>query len=228
MIGIDELNDKILLEIKLDSGYNIKNRSLYYWSDLYNSQVTERENCASLKRTILINILNDTKLNTKNFHTSYRLKELNTNEELSDFQEIHFIEIEKVLMSKEDSILKGWIEFLKDPNSELTEYFEEKFDDIAEAKNILINLSNDVRQREFYELREKMIKDKLIALNTTEKRALEKGKEIGQEIGLEKGLEEEALNAKMDIAKNLLDVLDDWTISMKTGLEINKITEMRK
>lgn len=36
------------------------------------------------------------------------------------------------------------------------------------------------------------------------------------------------MEAKFEIARNLLDVLDDWTIYIKTGLSINEIKEMRK
>ena len=45
----------------------------------------------------------------------------------------------------------------------------------------------------------------------------------GQEIGLAKGIEKEKIN----IAKNLLDVLDDETISLKTGLSVSFIKNMR-
>ncbi len=41
----------------------------------------------------------------------------------------------------------------------------------------------------------------------------------GEEKGIEKG--------KIEIAKNLLDVLDDETISLKTGLNIDEIRKLR-
>ena len=73
-----------------------------------------------------------------------------------------------------------------------------------------------------------MIQDKLVALNNTKKLSHEKGLEERLELGKEKGKEEGKTEAKFEIARNLLDVLDDWTISIKTGLSINEIKEMRK
>jgi len=35
------------------------------------------------------------------------------------------------------------------------------------------------------------------------------------------------LKAKIEIAKNLLDILDDETISLKTGLTIEEIKKLR-
>ena len=42
--------------------------------------------------------------------------------------------------------------------------------------------------------------------------------------GIEKGIEKQ----KLEIAINLLDILDDKTIALKTGLDINKVKELRK
>lgn len=49
---------------------------------------------------------------------------------------------------------------------------------------------------------------------------LDRWKDEGKEEGrTEKGLE---------IAKNLLDILDDETIALKTGIDIEKIRDLRK
>ncbi|MFR2768071.1 MAG: PD-(D/E)XK nuclease family transposase [Thomasclavelia sp.] len=70
------------------------------------------------KRTICINILNFKYLKTRMFH-SMRMKEMDTNEELSDIQEIHFIEIPKLEDGlDEKDMLRFGLEFLKNPESE--------------------------------------------------------------------------------------------------------------
>ena len=51
--------------------------------------------------------------------------------------------------------------------------------------------------------------------------------EKGLEKGLEKGREEGEKLAKLAIARNLLDVLDNKTIALKTGLSINNIDALR-
>ncbi len=45
----------------------------------------------------------------------------------------------------------------------------------------------------------------------------------GKEVGIQEGMKKE----KIKIARNLLDVLDDETISLKTGLSIDEIKKLR-
>ena len=80
-------------------------------------------------------------------------------------------------------------------------------DEIREAKDELVRISNDKEQREIYEMRSKILKDKVSALNEAERK------------GIETGIKQ--------VAKNLLDVLDNETISMKTGLSIDEVEELR-
>ena len=214
-------NEIINIEIQLKNEYNMIKRSLYYLSKMYEEQLGEGEDYSKLNRTVCINILNFKYLKTEKFHTGYRLKELETNEELTDVIEMHFIEIPKLPEeSDEKDILMAWTEFLRDPESEKVRSIEMSIEEIREAKDELIRLSNDESQRELYEMRSKILKDKVSALNEAERKGIEKGRKEG----IEKGIKQR----NIEIAKNLLDVLDDETISLKTGLTIEKIQQLRK
>ena len=46
--------------------------------------------------------------------------------------------------------------------------------------------------------------------------------------GIQKGIQEGENKKAIEIAKNLLDILDNETISLKTGLSINEINKLRK
>ncbi len=72
-------------------------RSMYYLSKMYEEQLDEGDDYSKLIRTVCINILNFKYLKTERFHTGYRLKEIETNEGLTDIIEMHFIEIPKKL-----------------------------------------------------------------------------------------------------------------------------------
>jgi len=50
----------------------------------------------------------------------------------------------------------------------------------------------------------------------------------GREEGLKEGLEKGKKETQIEIVKNLLDVLDNETISIKTGLSIDEIQNLRK
>ena len=202
----------INIEIQLKNEYNMIQRSLYYWSKLYEDQLNEGDRYDKLSRTICINILDFKYLKNDRFHNGYRLKEIETNEELTDLQEIHFIEIPKLkkLSTEEEVVdmLEGWVEFLRDPESEVVRKLEMTTREIREAKDELYRLSRNEKERELYFLREKSLKDEISALAN----AREKG----------------FLDAKIENAKNLLDVLDDETIAHKIGLDLETVILLRE
>ena len=72
-------------------------------------------------------------------------------------------------------------------------------------------MSNDNTQRQLYDMRANSLRDKIGELNAVEKK------------GIEKGRKEE----KLSIARNLLDILDNETIALKTGLTINDVEKLR-
>ena len=206
-------NDEVInIEIQLKNEYNMIKRSLYYWSKLYSEQLNEGEDYSILKRTICINILNFKYLKTRKFHSGYRLKEIYSNEELTDVAEIHFIEIPKLEEgTDEKDMLVNWVEFLKDPESEKVRSLEMSIEEIRQAKDELIRMSNDDTQRQIYEMRAKTLKDKVSALNEAERKGMKKGEK----------------NKAIEIAKSLLDVLDLETIALKTGLSIDEINKLK-
>ena len=229
-------NEIINIEIQLKNEYNMIKRSLFYWSKLYSEQLNEGEDYIVLKRTICINILNFKYLKTRKFHSGYRLKEIYSNEELTDVAEIHFIEIPKLEEgTDEKDMLVAWIEFLKNPESEKVRSLEMSIDEIREAKDELIRMSNDDTQRELYEMRAKTIKDKISALNEAERKGIKKGRQEGIKEGLQKGIQEglqkgiqEGEKSKaIEIAKSLINIgLDKETISKSTGLDLNEIEKL--
>ena len=205
-------NEIINIEIQLKNEYNMIKRSLYYWSKLYSEQLNEGEDYSLLKRTICINILNFKYLKTRMFHSVYRMKEIHTNEELSDIEEIHFIEIPKLEDgSDEKDMLVAWIEFLKNPESEKVRSLEMSVDEIREAKDELIKMSNDDTQRELYEMRAKTLRDKISALNEAERKGIKKGEK----------------NKAIEIAKSLIKLgLDKESIAKSTGLDLCEVEKL--
>ena len=105
--------------------------------------------------------------------------------------------------SDEKDMLVAWTEFLKNPESEKVRHLEMDIEEIRSAKDELIRMSNDEKEREIYEMRSKILKDKISELNGAEKRG------------------------RVDVAKNLLDILDNETIAIKTGLNIEEVEQLR-
>ena len=209
----------INIEIQLKNEYNMIQRSLYYWSKLYEEQLSEGDRYDKLSRTVCINILDFKYLKNDRFHNGYRLKEIETNEELTDLQEIHFIEIPKLkrFESTEEivDLLEGWVEFLRDPESEVIRKLEMSNKEIREAKDELYRLSRNSKERELYYLREKSLRDEISALaNAKEK-------------GLKEGLKQGLFEGKLESARSFLDILDDETIATKLNIDVYIIKKLR-
>ena len=137
--------------------------------------------------------------------------------------ELHFIEIPK-LKKVDDSeeisdMLEAWITFIQSPTSKVINKLERSSQEIKQAKEELLRLSGDDKERERYEKRKESILEKVSLIETAEQKGIEKGKK--------EGLKEGAKKEKFEIAKKLLDILDDETISIKIGLPLEEIKELR-
>ena len=209
--------EHINIEIQVKNEYNMIQRTLYYWSKMYSEQIQNRDNYSKLERTVCINILNFKYLKNDKYHNAYRLKEITSNEELTDLQEIHFIELpkfneignkENVDVEKMDALEK-WLEFLVEPESNTVRQLELSNEEIKLAKSELYRLSMDSNEREQYNMREKAIYDRISALENAEA----KGK-IERELELIK----ESLNQGLEIS----------LISKITGLSEEEILKIKK
>ncbi|SHH84700.1 hypothetical protein [Clostridium intestinale] len=91
----------------------------------------------------------------------------------------------------------------------------ERNENIKTAYEILQRVSKSKEARMAYEARQAEIMDQL----TREKSAREEGIREGIREGIEKG--------KIDIARNLIGLLDDETIANKTGLSIDIVKSLK-
>ncbi|MGU8283524.1 Rpn family recombination-promoting nuclease/putative transposase [Clostridium perfringens] len=214
--------EHINIEIQVKNEYNMIQRTLYYWSKMYSEQIQNRDNYSKLERTVCINILNFKYLKNDKYHNAYRLKEITSNEELTDLQEIHFIELPKfneignkeyVENVEKMDALEKWLEFLVEPESNIVRQLELSNEEIKLAKSELYRLSMDSKEREQYNMREKAIYDRISALENAEAKGKREGK-------LERKLEiiRESLSKELEIS----------LISKITGLSEEEILKIKK
>ncbi|MBO3339121.1 Rpn family recombination-promoting nuclease/putative transposase [Clostridium perfringens] len=218
--------EHINIEIQVKNEYNMIQRTLYYWSKMYSEQIQNRDNYSKLERTVCINILNFKYLKNDKYHNAYRLKEITSNEELTDLQEIHFIELPKfneignkeyVENVEKMDALEKWLEFLVEPESNTVRQLELSNEEIKLAKSELYRLSMDSKEREQYNMREKAIYDRISALENAEAKGKKEGKLEGK------------LESKLEVVKeSLSQVLEISLISKITGLSEEEILKIKK
>ncbi|MGL5152770.1 MAG: Rpn family recombination-promoting nuclease/putative transposase [Clostridium sp.] len=68
-------NINIDIEIQVARTGYMPQRSLYYWAKLYSEQLKISERYGKLKKTICINILDFNTLDTKKYHSVFKIKE---------------------------------------------------------------------------------------------------------------------------------------------------------
>ncbi|XZL83992.1 Rpn family recombination-promoting nuclease/putative transposase (plasmid) [Clostridium perfringens] len=214
-------NEHINIEIQVKNEYNMIQRTLYYWSKMYSEQIQNRDNYSKLERTVCINILNFKYLKNDKYHNAYRLKEITSNEELTDLQEIHFIELPKfneignkeyVENVEKMDALEKWLEFLVEPESNTVRQLELSNEEIKLAKSELYRLSMDSKEREQYNMREKAIYDRISALENAEAKGKREGK----------------LESKLEIVRESLSQgLEISLISKITGLSEEEIIKLK-
>jgi predicted transposase/invertase (TIGR01784 family) len=232
-------NEIVNIEIQLKDEKNMIKRSLYYLSKMYESQLGSGENYSKLPRTVAINILRFTYLKEKNFHNSYRFKNLKNNNELTDVMEIHFIELPKFDEKKEGKLLvenlkkldmlKAWTLFLKEPSGQNIRTLEDSVEEIKEAKKELTLISSDEKNRTLYEMREASLHDRVSALEGAEEKGYKKAQKEIENAIKEK---EEALQREKEAKKEKEILLNDKKEAifslLKLGVSIEKIADAMK
>ena len=197
-------NTQIDIEIQLSRTMYMPERSLYYWSKMYCEQLNISEKYSKLQKTICINIVDFEATEKEGYHSIYKIKEIEENYLLTDLLEIHFLELTKLDKYTKDEALYNWLKFISgDSREEMVEVAKTN-DNIDKAFEILENISLSKEERALYLSREMAIHDEATKLDEAKK------------------------EGKLEVAKNLLDVLDDEIISIKTGIDIEKVRELRK
>jgi predicted transposase/invertase (TIGR01784 family) len=224
--AINKNGENFIVEMQKKDLGDFTKRSLYYTSKAYVAQLPKGNDYTVLNKVYFIGILNFNIFENKNYISRHLIVNQETNmQDLKDF-EFTFVELPKFTKELNDlsSILDKWIYFIQNA-SDLTlvpEQYKE-IEEFKEAFKIVTQTSWNAKELEIYEYMALKEFDEINALRTAEKKGYLSGQEKGIEQGIEKGIEQEKLN----IAKSLLDILDNKTIALKTGLDIAMIQRLR-
>ena len=223
--------DEFIVEMQKKHLGDFAKRSLYYTSKAYISQLSKGADYSKLNKIYFIGIVDFSMFEGEEFISRHLILNKETlKQELSDF-EFTFIELKKFNkeLNELQSTLEKWIYFIKNANN-LT-IIPTQFKDIQEFKEafeIASQYNWDTKELEIYDYMTLKAYDEVNALKTAEgkgeARGEIRGEARGEARGMEKGREEE----KLAIAKNLLDILDNATIALKTGLSEERIESLRR
>jgi len=218
------------IEMQIGEDRNFDKRSIYYWAKLITEQLGEGNIYNTLEKTININILDFNFIPfVEEFHNIYKITNINTGKDdgLHDIFELHYLELKKFTKTYQQisTPLDRWSTFFTHAH----QLDKDKLPP-ALANDTAISKAVNAIDRMFDEEERTLYDARIRAFSDSESRvisALEKGMEMGLEQGLEQGLELGEQKKQLEIAKNLLDILDVETIALKTGLSITDIETLK-
>jgi predicted transposase/invertase (TIGR01784 family) len=206
--------ESFIVEMQRKDLHNFSKRSLYYTSKAYSEQLDAGNDYSQLKKVYFIGIVNFNIFDNVDYISRHLIINQETNtQDLDDF-EFSFIELPKFTkqLDELETILDKWIYFIKNANNlDIIPDTYKQEQELNDAFNIATQTTWNKKEMEVYDYVKLKEFDEVNALQTAENKGFNKG--------IEKGIEK--------VAKSLLDVLDDQTIALKTGLSVEYIESLR-
>lgn len=220
---------QIDVEIQILPTEYMAERTIFYWSKMYTSQIKPGDTYDKLKKCVTINIVDFKCTPLNKLYSSYHLTEDKTGYRLTDILEVHFLEIPKLFDEKierdENDPVVQWMEFLDAGSKGGMEMLAKKNKDIKKAYDLLQIISKDEKARMLYEAEQAEISDQLTRIKSAEEKGIKKG--IAQ--GITQGITQGINQGKIKMAEKMLrrgDSIDD--IVDITELTREEILELKK
>lgn len=214
----DEKGQWYNIEIQLREQGFFGRRSLFYWAELYSSQLYETDNFEKLHKTIMINLLDFVYFDDTRYVRRCSIKDYDTNEFYPqlDYEDIYFVELKKFDNEFEHikTALDRWITFLNKSGELDKDKMPKELNvpDIIKALETVDKMSLNKKEREYYEGRKKLIRDDEGAIKFRE----------------EKAAEEALLKGRFEVARNLINLgSENEFIAKATGLTLDQIQALR-
>ncbi|MDQ2098427.1 MAG: Rpn family recombination-promoting nuclease/putative transposase [Tychonema bourrellyi B0820] len=214
----------IIIEMQVLNVESFGKRVLYNAAKTYASQLQKGQGYRMLKPVIALTITDFEMFeNSDRIISRFVYKETTTNIEYFDNHiELVFVELPKFTkeLSQIETLTDKWIYFMKYANM-LTQVPQtmDVVPEIHQAFDIANQVNLNPGELEALERQELFIYD--------QQGIIIKANREGREEGLEEGREEGREEAMQAVARQLLDRLDDETISQTTGLSIEEIRNLR-
>jgi len=237
-------NEIVIIEVQYEREFDYLQRILFGTSKVLTEHIQESQPYSEVVKVISVNILYfdlgqgedyiyHGRTSFKGLHRQDILDLSEEQQELYKKDKVYqiFPEYYLIKVNNFDNIAKDtldeWIYFLK--NEEIKEDFRAK--GIRKAKHELDILKLPDHERSAYEryqddlhYQASMVESSYtIGVRKGIKQGIERGIEQGIEQGMAKGEKQKAI----EIARNLIDILDSKTIAAKTGLSVEEVDILR-
>ncbi|EMB44249.1 PD-(D/E)XK nuclease family transposase [Treponema denticola] len=218
------LKDGTFIDIEIQNSwhFDFPERTLYYWSKMYNEAIKQGQDYTKLPKCITINLIGKGFNKNKRLHNKYLVLEQDTKEPLVSKLEIHILNLEKARLLKEGQYknnktkrLLNWLKFIETDNPEVREVLEQESPMMRKANTTIELMEMSPRDKWLYDSRMKYEHDRASCIS--------EGYRQGLECGLDKGAYQNKLETANLMKKANCEI--DFIMQM-TGLTKEEIEKL--
>ena len=219
-----KLRDGTFIDIEIQNSwhFDFPERTLYYWSKMYNEAIKQGQDYTKLPKCITINLVGKGFNKNKRLHNKYLVLEQDTKEPLVSKLEIHILNLEKARLLKESQYknnktkrLLNWLKFIETDNPEVREVLEQESPMMRKANTTIELMEMSPRDKWLYDSRMKYEHDRASCIS--------EGYRQGLECGLDKGAYQNKLETANLMKKANCEI--DFIMQM-TGLTKEEIEKL--
>ena len=218
------LKDGTFVDIEIQNVWyrDFPERTLYYWSKMYNDAIKQGQDYTKLSKCITINLIGKGFNKNKRLHNKYLVLEKDTKEPLVSKLEIHILNLEKARLLKEGQYkdykakrLLNWLKFIETDDREVREVLEQESPMMRKANTTIELMEMSPRDKWLYESRMKYEHDRASCINE------------GYQQGIQQGFADGAHQNKLETARNLTEMgFAVEVIAKATGLSIEEVQSL--
>ena len=223
------LKDGTFIDIEIQNVWHrdFAERTLYYWSKMYNEGIKQGQDYTKLPKCITINLIGKSFNKNKRLHNKYLVLEQDTKEPLVSKLEIHILNLEKARLSKEGQFkdnkakrLLNWLKFIETDDEEVRSMLEQESPMMKKANVAVSVMEMSPRDKWLYDSRMKYENDRASCISEGYRQGILQGEIKGRQEGFVDGAYQKAL----ETAKNLLAMkFPIENIAKVTGLSIKEV-----
>ena len=218
------LKDGTFVDIEIQNNwhFDFPERTLYYWSKMYNEAIKQGQDYTKLPKCITINLIGKGFNKNKRLHNKYLVLEQDTKEPLVSKLEIHILNLEKARLLKEGQCLDNktkrllnWLKFIETDNPEVRKMLAQESTMMKKASTTIEVMEMSPRDKWLYDSRMKYEHDRASCIS--------EGYRQGLECGLDKGAYQNKLETANLMKKANCEI--DFIMQM-TGLTKEEIEKL--
>ena len=226
------LKDGTFVDIEIQNSwhFDFPERTLYYWSKMYNEGIKQGQDYTNLPKCITINLIGEGFNKNKRLHNKYLVLEQDTKEPLVSKLEIHILNLEKAKILKEGQYkdnktkrLLSWLKFIETDDGEVREMLEQESPMMRKANTTIELMEMSPRDKWLYDSRMKYEHDRASCISEGYRQGILQGEAKGRQEGFADGSYQKALETAKLMKKANCKI--DFIIQM-TGLSKKEIEKL--